>query len=148
MTIEVDFDPLYKTLRGLRERAEDVSPAWEKWGDAIVEEEKQQFTLLGARFGSAWAALSPKYARWKALHHPGKPIMRLTDALHDSLTQRPMGVERINSHSAEFGTDVPYAHWHQDGTSKMPRRAVMAETPILAAHAKRLITQHIVHGGK
>ena len=146
MTIEVDFEPLYRTLRELRERADDVSPAWQKWGDEIVLEEAQQFALLGVRFGSAWAALSPKYARWKALHYPGKPIMRLTDRLMDSLTKRPMGVERVSSKSAEFGTDVPYAHWHQDGTSKMPKREIMAETSVLAAHAKRLITRHIVKG--
>jgi phage gpG-like protein len=34
-------------------------------------------------------------------------------------------VNRISRHSARFGTGIPYAKFHQEGTSRMPKRQLV-----------------------
>lgn len=74
----------------------------------------------------AWPALSPKYAEWKNANYPGKPLMRLTDRLYQSLTTKGSGsVRQIQQTSMRFGTTVPYAAMHQSGGGTLPRRRVV-----------------------
>lgn len=131
-------------LKQMRERAGDLTPAFEKWGDDVAEEVRLNFAAEGAWFGSAWAALSPQYAAWKALHYPNKTILRRTDKLFDSLTERPMAVERIGKQQAVFGTDVKYARYHQGGTVKMPSRPFLELTAELQRKVNDRILDHIM----
>lgn len=126
-------------LRQVRERTADISPALNVWVDDVAEEVALNFASEGERFGHAWAALSPKYAAWKAMHYPGKTILRREDRLYESLTVRPMAVERITKDSATVGTNVPYAKYHQRGTSKMPSRPFLE----LTAELQRSLNNHV-----
>lgn len=131
-------------LKAMRERAGDLTPAFEKWGDDVAEEVRLNFASDGARFGHAWAALSPEYAAWKATHFPGKTILRRTDKLFDSVTKRPFAIERIGTHQAEFGTDVDYAKYHKTGTDKMPSRPFLELTAALQRKVNNRILDHIM----
>jgi hypothetical protein len=54
--------------------------------------------------------LSPEYAAWKAVHYPGQPIMRRTDALYRAMTGDTADtVNKISANEAEFGTTLKYA---------------------------------------
>jgi phage gpG-like protein len=111
-----------RTIEDREERADDLRPAWDVLADRFRKMELRQFGSQG-RYGSGgWAPLSPKYRLWKARRYPGKPILRRSDDLFRSLTERPFGVEVIDQHVAVFGSDVDYGEHHQRGTPRMPRR--------------------------
>lgn len=89
-----------------------------------------------------WQDLSPAYAMWKARHFPGRKILELMGRLRDSLTIKggPDNVFNITPNSLTVGTVVPYAIYHQIGTSKMPMRKIIELTD-----AQKSRWKHIVH---
>lgn len=117
-----------------------MSVAFERAGAELVEMGKHVFPLLPAVFEAAearqfdaegggphggWAELSEAYAAWKTEKFPGKPILERTGALREGLTaaSTAFGVRDWSASTFNFGTvNVPYASFHQSGTSKMPVR--------------------------
>lgn len=90
---------------------------------------KQGFILGGVP--EKWPPLAP--ATVKAKGTRGAGILRLTDRLFNSVTER--GGENItrmrrsgSGYKYEFGTNVPYAEFHQFGTNNMPARKVLQMT--------------------
>lgn len=70
----------------------------------------------------------PSGKRWKPEEEPDPaPLMRETGSLFRSLTNLFGRPNRIGATSAEFGTKVEYAKFHQYGTSKMPSRKIVFE---------------------
>lgn len=74
-----------------------------------------------------WEPLAPDYAAWKAKTYPGKPILQATGEMYDGLTRAKSkySVRRADRDGGEWGTDAPYAHYHQEGTGRMPRRKII-----------------------
>src|SRR5262249_32662130 len=70
--------------------------------------------------GHTWTPLSPKYAAWKAIHFPGRPILQRTGALRRAAS-RPLrratadGLTITIPWSRELGQPVK-VEWHQEGT--------------------------------
>lgn len=100
---------------------------------AVIEEfykiEGEQFGSEGSRGSTGhFAALSPGYARFKAIAFPGKHILQATGALKDSLTGPDAldSVLRPEADQLTIGTALPYAIWHQRGTGRMPARPPIA----------------------
>lgn len=124
---------------------EDMRPAWEALADRFVALEKRQFATEGL-FSGGWAPLSPRYAAWKSRHFPGKPILRRTDDLFNSLTRRPLGVERIEPDVMVIGSDVSYGKHHQTGTPRMPRRRPVELTEAERREWVRTIQKYIITG--
>lgn len=117
---EVQID---RTLARAVEAVNDLRPVWEVLANRFAAMETRQFATEGAYgSGDRWAALSPRYAAWKARHYPGKTILRRTDDLHRSLTKRPLGVEVIEPQFMVLGSAVPYGRYHQHGGGNLPRR--------------------------
>jgi hypothetical protein len=110
------------------EAADDARPAWEALARKFAAMERRQFSTEGAYGSGGWPDLSDKYAAWKERHYPGKTILRRSDELYKSLTERPFGVEVIEPGFMVLGTDVrsedgfPYAEAHQQGTGRLPQR--------------------------
>lgn len=79
-----------------------------------------------------WDPLHPWYAWQKAQDFPGQPILRRTDLLYHSLTQlnAPGSVQEFHDDVLVFGTDVPYAYYHEFGITPpnnwgpLPKRSV------------------------
>lgn len=116
---------LNRTLARVTDAVHDLRPAWEVLAGRFVAMERQQFDTEGRYASAGWAPLSPRYARWKAAHYPGKTILRRTDDLYNSLTRRPLGVEVIEPQLAIFGSAVRYGEFHQRGGGRagyLPRR--------------------------
>ncbi len=78
--------------------------------------------------------MNEKYLEWKRKHYPGQKNMRLKGDLRKSLINMgPKGeiegrVQIIGKKSAEFGSDIAYAHRHQMGTMGMPKRMIVQLT--------------------
>ncbi len=136
MSLEVDFSGLHAKVRALRAAAADVTPALEKWGDDVAEQTARRFDEHD------WA-----------LRADGTPAdLEETGRLRQSL-QRPMAVERVERHGAEFGTDVFYGRFIERGAEGKGRRVLPARpflemTPELAAKLKGRIADHLTgrHG--
>lgn len=143
-SVLLDDAAVRRLLREMRDRTRDLTPAWLKFERVLARANRRRFLAQGASDGAAWAPLSPRYAAWKANHYPGKTILRRTDELFRSLTRVPMDVHRVTPSAAEFGTDVPYAIFHQLGTKHMPARPPVVVTPLLERELNRLVAAHVV----
>jgi hypothetical protein len=127
--LKLDFLGKEHYLRGFNRIAAEVQDFNEPFRiliDDYREMEKRIFGSEGSSEGEqSFKPLSKKYREWKEAYFPEQSIMVLTGALRAALTGKTSGtVEQIEKRSAEFGTDIKYAHRHQVGY-KMPERRVV-----------------------
>lgn len=120
MQITYTIDGMDKVLTGLGriERGlDDLSPFFNKFADERYGEEKRLFDA------APWPPLSPAYAERKRQLFGDKPILRATDTLFKSLTQKGSvgNVHKVEKFMAEFGSIVPYGVFH------IPKRDPRAE---------------------
>ena len=125
-----EFDRVKRAVREMRERAQDVSPAWDALLTWFSEQNFEQWMGRGARYREPWAPLAPstlaeKFRKGLPLH----PLIR-TGTLANSLSHRPLQVEHITGSEVTAGTDVKYAKFHQTGTRYMPRRTLFSPDQI------------------
>lgn len=143
LTFEIEgYERLSVGLSRFVQQIQDFRPFFRNelapWFFARIVENFQQ---QGAPVGG-WKPLSPRYAAWKAKHYPGKTILRRSDDLIKSLTMAggalgvggrlgAGGILNVSPHSAELGTSVPYARYHQHGAPKrqLPQRRILYLPP-------------------
>ena len=99
-----------------------------------------------------WAPLAPATiaARARLIElgkifvRPASPILVETGRLYRSFTDRfhPDHLEFISADRLEYGSFVPYAIYHEEGTSKMPAREILV-ADILYPAASRVIEDAI-----
>jgi len=119
------FDKARHDLHAMRERVQDVRPAWDVVLTWWAERNVTNFRNAGKRWRAAWKPLAPATLGEKLrLGYPPDILVRSGD-LRKSLTIRPLGVEMLRPHDVEAGTDVDYAGFHQRGTKRMPRRLLV-----------------------
>jgi hypothetical protein len=128
MKLEFDargFAQARRELHAMRMRVQDVRPAWEAVLTWWAARNVTHFRSAGKRWGTPWRPLAPDTLAEKLhLGYPPSILVRSGD-LRSSLTMRPLGVEQLRPHDVEAGTNVPYADFHQRGTSKMPKRQLV-----------------------
>ncbi len=113
---------------------------WDWVQSTFYKIEKEQFGSEGAAGkGGKWRSLSPKYAVAKQRKYGDKPILQATGSMYRDLTTSAGYVEK-KEQEMTIGTTRPYAGYHQNGTSKMPKRPPVDMT---AAQEKEL-TEPIV----
>lgn len=125
-----EFERVKRTLREMRERAQDVSPAWMALIQWFADEEFEQWLGRGKRWRQPWAPLAPstvaeKFRAGLPLH----PLIR-TGKLVNSLTHRPLPIEHVTPSEVKAGTNVKYARYHQTGTRYMPQRILFSPAQI------------------
>lgn len=81
------------------------------------------------RFKSgAWAPLSTKYAAWKRVAYPGRPLLVREGTLRESVTWHSGaglgagGFFDARRDSVVAGTTVAHGKYHMDGSKRMPAR--------------------------
>lgn len=81
----------------------------------------QAFASQGGVFGGRWPALSPRYARVKAVLYPGRGMLIRTGKMQDSFTYT------ASSNQVLIGNKAPHFKYHQSTKprNKIPRRAMM-----------------------
>lgn len=125
VTIMLD-PPLEFILRqtgAFRAALEDFGPLWDKLSDVMEKVEQDQFDSEGH---GQWATLADStLAEKQRLGFPEQILVRTGD-LKDSLTD-PGRAASKQPFSMTWGTDVPYAIYHQLGTEKMPERQVIPD---------------------
>lgn len=143
LSIRVDGgDHATARLRDLARRGADPRPVWPVLADRFTAMERQQFVTEGH---GRWPALAPSTLASKG---PGQPMMRRSDRLFESLTGADgPAINEQFGHIARFGTDVPYARFHQRGVKgRLPRRKVVQFTAAERAAWVRIMRRYVVTG--
>lgn len=136
---------LNRAFNRIEEYMSDFRSVWPDVAAEIYSINAEQFESEGSKGESGkWAALSPAYKRWKEIHFPGQPILKLTNALFESLTD-PEALDAVflpEPLQLTIGTNVPYATAHQRGTGFMPARPPFS----FSEQSKRRIQKAIQKG--
>lgn len=122
---------LDRELLRFADRATDVRPAWAAIMLRLAEAEKRQFDSEGQRASGGWAPLAASTLARKQRLGLDPRILHATGRLAASLTAPLPGGDAIREAlplEMRFGTDVPYAGFHQTGTSRMPQRRPLETT--------------------
>lgn len=143
--IDVNASRAIIKMEQMAERAKDFRPVfrWAKRELGLMN--GQNFAQNGLPVGG-WSPLNPQYAEWKSRNYPGRPDMVISKKLFNSLRNLNGPANRINKLTAEFGTDVEYAKFHQYGTNKMPKRQIVYEPAGFADRIALLAGRYLVDG--
>lgn len=111
-------------LKRFGDEIQDLRPVWPRIQELFYGFEREAFDSEGASSaGGRWAALSERYARWKARRYSGAKILERTGDLRASLTGPGTG-STVYSEPLwmQISTEVEYAKYHQFGARVMPAR--------------------------
>jgi phage gpG-like protein len=103
-----------------RHQLEDLVPLWELFKPVMSEIEEEQFASQGH---GEWPPLAESTLRYKS----GGEMLVESGALKSSLVD-PGQAAQTGPMQMTWGTDVEYAHWHQDGgtiAGRPPQRKVL-----------------------
>ena len=125
------IDVLDRAFNRVDVQISDFRNFWPGVITTFYEIETEQFQSEGAKGASGkWTPLSPAYKNFKERAFPGQAILRQTNALYDSLTSPDAigAIIRPEKDELTLGSAVPYALFHQRGTSRMPPRPPISLT--------------------
>ena len=133
-----------RMLSRTTEKIKDLAPFFEAAGTFMRTTMDEQFGSEGGRTGG-WAPLSARYAADKAKRYGSRPILQASGDMIASLTGQGSGnVSRtVGGDTLEFGTSVPYATYHQTGTSRMPQRRILDLTEGDRRGLMKLLQRHM-----
>lgn len=97
------------------------------------------------RQGPGWPPLRPSTLRSRRF--PGRPMLRQTDALFESVTGGANTVWQARPRSLRYGSRLPRFFWHQYGTSRMPARTMIVYTQGIRAELRQR-TLRWIHIGR
>lgn len=132
-------------LEDMDRRSKNFRPVFDKAQDYLEKANAENFASSGLPVGG-WRPLDAEYGSWKATRFPGMPPMIRSRELFSSLTNLNNSAKSVGLTTAEFGTKVEYAKFHQYGTNKMPKRKIVFEPPLFARDIGLKTAQYIVKG--
>lgn len=131
------------------DNAANMRPAFDKIHDTLLDVEKKQFSSQGAAYSGGWAPLAPSTVSYKARRRLDPRILHATGALRKSFTTKSdlNHVYRASDDEMFAGSRVPYARWHQLGTSRMPRRRPFELDETVRREILKILQAHLVNRG-
>lgn len=102
----------------MRERAQNVQPAWDAFLDWFTDGNRQQFGSRGKRWGTPWRELKRRTVAQKRSLGFTTDILVRDSVLLRSVSDRPMGFERVGPHDMTAGTGIEYAAAHHRGAPR------------------------------
>ena len=118
LNIRVSIDGLRENRRELdriRRRISNTAPFWRSVAIPIIKGKLRDIFL---QEGLGWDPLAE--STLLSRRYPGLPILEQTGDLKASLLDHP--VLQITRNELLFGTNNPYAPFHEHGTRRMPAR--------------------------
>jgi hypothetical protein len=117
------FAQAKKKIQDMKTRAGNVESAWNAFLDWFTDGNREQFGTQGKRWRTPWRELNPSTLQQKRSEgYTGDTLIRTTTLMR-SVTDRPMGIERIGPHDMDAGTGVKYAAFQHYGA---PRAGIPA----------------------
>ena len=118
ISIRVNSTNLRETIRRLdrtRNRLNNLSPFWRSTAIPLI---KMKLRDIFLQQGPGWAPLADSTIRSRQF--PNLPILQQTGSLMSSVVDNP--VLEVSRRSLLYGSNNPYAQYHEHGTSRMPAR--------------------------
>jgi phage gpG-like protein len=144
--INVDTSEVEKYLLKMEHRATDFRSIF-RWARRELEEaQRENFATDGAASGKKWASLDDEYARWKLSEYGPLPTLVRSGDLYREVTFFRGPPNDIGFTQATYGTDLPYARFHQTGTSKMAQRTILFVPKLFAERMGNLVLKYLVYG--
>lgn len=145
---KVDTSNVRSRFAAMTRRSRDFRPVFRWVMQELQKAHRDNFRTQGASSGFPWSPLDPQYASWKLENYGAKGILVRSGDLQRSLTMNSGrgAVRDIGSRTAEFGTRLPYAKFHQSGTSKMAQRKPLFVPRLMAERTGNVVAEYIVHG--
>ena len=124
-TIKVDTSKVVRRIEGIEKRIETLMPSIENEVKSIL---RDAFAKIFAAEGiPRWRKLSPYTIRDRIAKGFGPgPILQRTGKLKRSYTgESRYGVWKTNRNSLTYTNLVPYAAFHERGTTRIPARHII-----------------------
>jgi phage gpG-like protein len=138
VNITVDASEVIRVIRGSRRRMRQYVAVFQGARKHLETAYGDNFASRGTPVGG-WAP----YGAWSA--EAGQPARLVrTGRLLQSLTSLQGAPNDIGAKQATFGTNVPYAGFHQDGTREMPMRKVVFEPAGFAQYLADEVADHVL----
>lgn len=126
--IDIDISEAKDKLKDMEDRSKDLRPVWRYAKKELEVAFTANFLSGGNLTPGGWAPLDRGYAAWKSINYPGARKLIIDGTLFRSVSDLDdPAVNKIEKRSAQFGTNVEYAPFHQYGTTKMPARQIIFE---------------------
>lgn len=125
-------------LHGLALRGGDVRPAAPLFAPVFHADEQRRFALDGP----GWKPLRESTLVRKQQQGHGSRTLRASGRLYSALTSA--SVDARGRDELAFGTDVPYARYHQHGTRHMPARPVIDFSPAARKALVAVLARYVV----
>lgn len=131
-------------------KATNFAEAFDQIADVMAEKTRENFLNESSPSGRRWPELSPATVARKGHDQ----ILVDSTALRKSVVMRnaPGHVEQIGKDKIVYGTDVNYAVFHQEGTSRMPQREFLGVDDKNVDNMADIVADHLVEtlkrGGK
>ena len=132
---------------------EDLRPAFREIVTTFRRHVQEAFdTEGGSTAAGRWAALSPGYKARKEKSHPGKTILRRSDALMRSLAGGAGSIEEIGAQEMTVGSalSTPSGRWnlgliHQEGTDdgRVPARPIIDLSDQQRKEYRKILSEHV-----
>lgn len=128
MRVRARTEGMNRTQRyfsGMRRRSRDFRTIF-RWAQQELEDAfTDNFKNRGASAGNPWPPLTSEYSTWKLEHYGPLPTLIREGDLYQSLRFLNGPPNDIGRTQATFGTDLPYAKFHETGTKYMAQRRIM-----------------------
>lgn len=116
-TAEVDgVEVLNRAFNRIDQQVSDFRSLWPEVAGVVYRAFGRAFDTEGSSTAAGkFKALTPAYAKRKAIQYPGQTILKASNALFESMTD-PQAFDAIFRSEADqltIGTKVPYARRHQ-----------------------------------
>jgi len=120
LTLRPPIEFIQRQSGAFRRHLRNLEPLWDRFKPIMSEIESKRFD----EEGPGWAALKESTIRQKAAAGYPLDILIRTGDLRDSLVEEGRAA-KTSAMQMEWGSDVSYAGYHQDGTPKMAQRKVI-----------------------
>lgn len=150
IVFSIDNEALFdRTFTRFTEQLRDLRDIWPSYVTALRQIMREQYAGQGVGVTGQWAALSPRYAEWKAKKYPGKPILQATGRTVASLTGNTKdSIATATPDELLFGTKRRGQIWHQRGGKQMPQRKIFDFTEPQKATLTKAIQRRLLVAGR
>lgn len=120
LTLSPPIDFILRQTGAFRRGLDSYRDLWERIKPVLSRIEQERWD----NEGPGWAALAQSTLEQKSRRGYPSDILVATGDLRDSLVD-PSRAAREEGRALVWATDVPYAGYHQDGTTRMPARPII-----------------------
>lgn len=127
-------------------RAENLAPIFQVLVRDFRSIMTRQFDTAGRELRTPWPALSRRTIEDKQRNSRDPRILHRTRRMRKSFTQGTEGYRVITPTTFAIGSRVPYADFHQHGTSRMPQRKLFEANEEVTTRWRMMIQNYLMRG--